>query len=97
MNKSVVYFLIAVWSVFYFGNIEAQTISDQGPATSNWLEYLRKWVEEDSQPHEIIVSKLSGKDTVMTRPVFPYPSKTVYRGTGDPNDTHSFKEVNTRQ
>jgi hypothetical protein len=28
----------------------------------------------------------------LRRPVFPYPSKTVYKGTGDPNDKNSFKE-----
>lgn len=44
------------------------------------------------QPHEIIVSKLSGKDTIMTRPVYPYPSKTVFKGSGDPNNKNSFRE-----
>jgi hypothetical protein len=28
----------------------------------------------------------------MTRPAFPYPSKAVYKGTGDPDDKNSFKE-----
>jgi hypothetical protein len=36
-------------------------IFDQGPARTNWLEHLRKWVEEDRQPHEITLSNLAGK------------------------------------
>jgi feruloyl esterase len=65
---------------------------DQGPAKANWLEHLRKWVEEGKQPHEILVSKLSGKDTIMTRPVYPYPSKTIFKGSGDPDNKNSFRE-----
>jgi hypothetical protein len=29
----------------------------------------------------------------MTRPVFPYPSKAVFNGKGDPNDANSFSEL----
>jgi len=32
----------------------------------------------------------------FTRPVYPYPIRARYKGTGDPNDAASFLPVNGR-
>ena len=65
-------------------------ISDVGPTNTDWLEYLRDWVENGNPPEKVIVSKSEKNKVVMTRPVFPYPSKAIYDGKGDPNDANSF-------
>lgn len=65
---------------------------DVGPTDTDWLEYLRDWVENGNPPEKVLVTKIENK-VVMTRPVFPYPSKAVYDGKGDPNVPGSFTEV----
>jgi feruloyl esterase len=65
---------------------------DVGPVNVDWLEYLRDWVENGNPPEKVIVSKSENNKVIMTRPVFPYPSKAVYNGKGDPNDANSFTE-----
>ena len=66
---------------------------DIGPTSTDWLEYLRDWVENDIPPEKVMVTKSENNKVVMTRPVFPYPSKAVYDGKGDPNEANSFTEV----
>jgi len=65
---------------------------DVGPTSTDWLEYLRDWVENGNPPEKVLVTKSENNKVVMTRPVFPYPSKAVYDGKGDPNDATSFTE-----
>ena len=67
-------------------------MGDVGPTNTDWLEYLREWVENGNPPEKVIVTKSENNKIVMTRPIFPYPSKAVYNGEGDPNDANSFKE-----
>jgi hypothetical protein len=61
-----------------------------GPSQVDWLEIIRKWVEDHIPPDKVIVSKIQDEEVLMTRPVFPYPKKAIYDGTGDPNDAGSF-------
>lgn len=61
-----------------------------GPSEADWLEILRVWVEDDTAPERVVVSKKLDDDRTMTRPVFPYPKKAVYDGKGDPNEQVSF-------
>ena len=63
-----------------------------GPSDADWLLHLRQWVEEGVAPEKIIVSEKEENQVVMSRPVFPYPSRTVYKGEGDPNQADSFVE-----
>jgi hypothetical protein len=67
-------------------------IGDVGPTDVDWLEYLRDWVENGNPPEKVILSKSEKNKMIMRRPVFPYPSKAVYNGNGDPNDANSFTE-----
>lgn len=61
-----------------------------GPGISSvdWLSEIVDWVEHDNAPEEIIASKRD-----VTRPLAPYPMKTVYKGSGDPNDADSFTSI----
>jgi feruloyl esterase len=68
-------------------------IGDVGPTDVDWLEYLRDWVENGNPPEKVILSKSEKNQVIMTRPVFPYPAKTVYNGKSDPNDANSFTEL----
>lgn len=65
------------------------------------LEYLEAWVEQGKAPDEIIAARPKGNtwpiryplpaDAVeFTRPVYPYPARAHYRGSGDPNSASSF-------
>ncbi len=33
------------------------------------------------------------RQTVYTRPVYPFPNVAKYKGTGDPNDAANYEEV----
>ena len=66
-------------------------IGGNGPGKADWFQLIQDWVEKGIPPNRVIVSKLKDKDTLMTRPVFPYPAKAVYDGKGDPNLESSFK------
>ena len=64
-----------------------------GPGVSrvDWLKVIVEWVEEGKGPDRIVASRSAQDDQpAMTRPLFPYPDKAQYRGTGDVNDAASF-------
>lgn len=63
-----------------------------GPSQADWLALIRDWVEEGKAPERVVMSKIENDEVVMTRPVFPYPSQAVYKGSGDPNKERSFIE-----
>jgi hypothetical protein len=52
---------------------------------------------QNEKAHLNYRSKLSGKDTIMKKPVFPDPSKTVCKGTGNPNEKSTCMEKNPGQ
>ena len=79
-----------------------------GADTVDYLHYLEAWVEKDEAPDKILSTKravdmyygltsikfpLNKKDIKFTRPVYPYPKTTKYKGDGDPNDWSSYTEV----
>lgn len=62
-----------------------------GPDRVDWVEAIRAWVEEDRAPERLRASKIdAGGETVMTRPLCPYPQVAEYDGSGDTNDAGSF-------
>ena len=63
-----------------------------GPDDVDWVLLIRDWVEKNKAPERVVVSKIVNGKTVMTRPVFPYPKKAVYNGSGDANLEKNFGE-----
>lgn len=66
-----------------------------GPGISSvdWLDTIVQWVENDRAPETLVASKSGNGSAPITRPVSPYPKRTVYKGTGDPNDAESFSAI----
>lgn len=62
-----------------------------GPDKADWIKVITGWVEKDEAPERVIVSKIKNNQIVMTRPVYPFPAKVIYDGTGNPNQEKSFK------
>jgi feruloyl esterase len=56
----------------------------------DWLSVLVDWVEHGKAPDRLIASRSEGGKTVMTRPLYPYPQFSAYKGSGDPNSADSF-------
>ncbi len=63
-----------------------------GPDRGDWLGLIRAWVEEGLAPERMVVAKVEEGDTLMTRPLLPYPREVVYSGSGDPNDASNYVE-----
>ncbi len=61
-----------------------------GATEVDWLAVIVDWVEHGKAPDKIVASKSGQGQTIMTRPLFPYPQSAVYKGTGDPNSADSF-------
>ena len=70
----------------------------------DYLAYLEKWTEKGEAPDLMIgghptgdpmASHLDPAAMSFTRPVFPYPLRAQYKGTGDPNRASSFQAVNS--
>lgn len=67
-----------------------------GPGVSSvdWLDVVSNWVERGQAPDTIIASRPARSNApAMTRPLSPYPKRTVYKGAGDPNSADSFQAV----
>jgi hypothetical protein len=64
-----------------------------GPGISqvNWLKVVVDWVEGGNAPDRIIAKKPGREDNpTMTRPLFPYPLRAKYKGSGDKHDASNF-------
>ncbi len=61
-----------------------------GPDKTDWLGHIQNWVENGEAPERVIVSKKEGEDTLMSRPIFPYPHVAQYDSKGDPDVPDSF-------
>ncbi len=63
-----------------------------GPGASDvdWLSVVVDWVEHAKAPDKLIASRSEHGRVVMTRPLYPYPQRAVYKGSGDPNSAESF-------
>ncbi len=79
-------------------------VGGTGAWSIDFLDYIEKWVEQKKAPDALIgahysddpMEPLAGKalDTSrarFTRPIFPYPLRARYKGSGDPNSASSFK------
>jgi hypothetical protein len=64
----------------------------QGPDDVDWVKLIRDWVEKNTAPERVVLSKKENNKVVMTRPVFPYPKVAVYSGKGDTNLEKNFIE-----
>jgi feruloyl esterase len=82
-----------------------------GADTIDYLSSLEAWVEEGRAPDRLIaahvkdgiprswldqVPSLDPSAIQFTRPLYPYPLRAKYKGTGDPNDAANFVSVNPR-
>jgi hypothetical protein len=68
-----------------------------GPDKADWIKLITDWVEENEAPERVVVSKIKNKQIVMTRPVYPFPKKVRYDGSGNPNLESSFKLIKNQQ
>jgi len=67
----------------------------EGALDIDYLSYLEAWVEKDHAPDAMIGKHLDEerndpKNIKFTRPVYPYPLRAKYKGSGDSNDAASF-------
>jgi feruloyl esterase len=63
-----------------------------GPGTDTFdmLTIVRRWVERNQAPEEVIASRVEYGKVVRTRPLCPYPRVATYRGSGSPDKAESF-------
>ncbi|MBI4166191.1 MAG: tannase/feruloyl esterase family alpha/beta hydrolase, partial [Acidobacteria bacterium] len=78
-----------------------------GAYAIDYLSYLEDWAEKSQAPDVMIGAHVKEEhytgwdfklpadpaNVTFTRPVYPYPLRAKYKGTGDPNDAGSFKPV----
>ena len=63
-----------------------------GPGTDTFdmLAVVRRWVERNQAPNEVIASRVEYGKVVRTRPLCPYPQVAAYRGSGSPDEAGNF-------
>ena len=63
-----------------------------GPDRVDWLTAIEDWVERGRPPARLIATKRdSAEESMLTRPVCPYPQAARYDGTGPTEDASSFR------
>jgi feruloyl esterase len=79
-----------------------------GPLAVDYLRHLEAWVEQGKAPDVLIATQTNrslfttqqstsaDRPKARTRPVYPFPRWTKYKGTGDPNDAASYEPVEPR-
>ena len=62
-----------------------------GPTPTGQMEAILRWVEEGQAPDKLIAERKdsSGK-VIRTRPLFPFPQITKYKGSGSTDETENF-------
>lgn len=65
----------------------------RGPYVFDTQTALEKWVEQGIAPASILLEDEPGVTPFRTRPSYPYPAITRYKGKGDPNAASSFERV----
>lgn len=72
---------------------EGQTVVSNDPE-HNAVLALQAWVEKGTAPQDFIATKFQNDDltqpVTMQRPLCPYPSQAVYKGTGDTSNASNF-------
>src|SRR5262249_12486634 len=75
-----------------------------GAGTLDYLSALEAWVEDGKTPDRLVAAHLKEPqswtldhpfpldpdEVQFTRPVYPYPLRAKYKGSGDPNDAANF-------
>jgi feruloyl esterase len=62
-----------------------------GPDQVDWLAALVQWVEQGKAPYRLVASKHDEDGNVtMTRPIYPYPLRAIYKGSGSTNGAEKF-------
>lgn len=70
-----------------------------GPGLTDFDAFsaLENWVEKGQAPDKLIACRSSSGAVERCRPVYPYPIKARYSGTGDPNQAAGFVPVDSLQ
>lgn len=63
------------------------------PYVYDALTALEDWVENGVAPAHLIMSDEAKHEQVRTRPLYPYPLISRYKGSGDINDAASYEPV----
>ena len=62
-----------------------------GPDKVDWFEAMIDWVENGKAPERLVARKTDESgEVVRSRPVYPYPLRASYKGTGSTDDAESF-------
>ena len=63
-----------------------------GPGLTDFdaLTLLENWVEKGQAPDALMASRIVNGEPERTRPIYPYPIRTRYRGEGDPKQASSY-------
>ena len=78
----------------------------EGPSIKDFLTPLMLWVERGIAPGSLMASHVSGGSSFgpqaragaaqaapdLTRPIYPYPYKAKYKGTGESKDADNFEQ-----
>ena len=66
----------------------------EGAWAVDYLSYLERWVEQGNAPEKLVGRHLEGSGKAsFSRPLYPYPLRARYQGSGDPNSAGSFVAV----
>jgi Tannase and feruloyl esterase len=69
----------------------------EGAWSIDYLSYLERWVERSAAPPQLTGRHPSGSGRAsFSRPIYPYPQRAKYRGSGDPDAAGSFVAVPVR-
>jgi Tannase and feruloyl esterase len=65
-----------------------------GPNQFDVIDPITHWVEQGNAPQVLVASQTSSSGAVVrTRPIFPYPERAQYVGSGSIDDAANFKAV----
>ena len=62
----------------------------EGAGSVDYVSYLEDWVEKGRAPDALVATHNDAGRSNFTRPVYPYPIQTKYKGVGDPANAESF-------
>jgi feruloyl esterase len=85
---------------------KAHCLGGPGANAIDYLHALESWVEHGQAPDMLVAAHVESDEPAaflrlpgdlrmakFTRPIYPYPVRARYRGTGDPNDYRNFLPV----
>src|SRR5258706_15922257 len=62
-----------------------------GPTPTGTMEAIVRWVEEGKAPDQLMAErKDSNGKVIQTRPLFPFPQVSMYKGTGSTHEGGNF-------